>query len=140
MSKYAHHKYTYTKPFGSPRHNWELVGPAGAIHFHATLTENYPATAGLEFHHATAPRANEAPSQLNCPLTGGRCWHDGMSIYATETLWPRIERLLRDGDHDAVFAILEREYDERFDTRTEDDSALDAALGTAANAERGEGK
>lgn len=48
MSKFRHHKYTWSKPFASPRHNWELVGPEGAIHFHVSLTPGYEPSCGLE--------------------------------------------------------------------------------------------
>lgn len=120
MTRYRHHKYTWTKPFGSVRHNWEVVGPLGAVHFHVGITENYPPSAGLEFHHTEAFRAksdyrtDDAPDHIDCPLTGGRCWHDGTSLYASEHLWPRIEDYLRAGDHERIFRVLEREADERF--------------------------
>lgn len=116
--KFAHHKYTYSKPFGSERHNWELVGPNGAVSFHTTIVdrEKYAPKAGLEFHHRSG---NDAPSQLNCPLTGGLCWHDGTSLYATESLWPQVESHLSNGDHESVFRILEWEYEKRFESEAE---------------------
>lgn len=116
--KYRHHKYTWTKPFGNVYHQWELVGPVGAVHFHVCISEknDWPPSCGLEFHHTEACgwHTDEAPHHLNCPLTGGRCWHDGTSLYATETLWPRIKDWLNAGDHEAIFRLLEREADERF--------------------------
>lgn len=117
MAKYRHHQYTWAKPFGSVRHSWSLVGPLGAVDFNASLTEGYPASCGLEFHHTAdcGYRTDEAPDHINCPKTGGRCWHDGTSLYASDHLWPMIEAYLRIGDHDAVFRILENEADERFD-------------------------
>ena len=118
--RYRHHRYSWTKPLGSVRHNWELVGPLGAVNFHVSLTAGYSPSCGLEFHHNEAFRANtgyradEAPDHINCPLTGGRCWHDGTSLYASETLWPLIESYLQAGDHEAIFRILESEADSRF--------------------------
>lgn len=116
MSRFRHHKYSYAKPFGSPRHWWELVGPQGAVHFSATLTPGYDPSCGLEFHHAPSAkfRCDEAPDHVNCPLTGGPCWHDGTSLYAIEGLWPMIGPMLRSGDHEAIFRLLEGEYERRF--------------------------
>ena len=117
MSKYRHHKYTWSKPFGSVRHSWELVGPIGAVSFNVSLTEGYGPSCGLEFHHTEACgfRTDEAPDHRNCPQTGGRCWHDGTSLYASEQVWPRVEGYLRGGEHDHIFRILEGEADRHFD-------------------------
>jgi hypothetical protein len=117
MPKFRHHKYTYSNPFGSPRHHWELVGPEGGIHFHVSLTKGYDPSCGLEFHHAARAgyRRDEAPDHINCPLIGEPCWHDGTSLYASETIWPMVEPMLRSGDHEAIFRTLEHEYSRRFD-------------------------
>jgi len=116
MSRFRHHKYTYSNPFGSPRHCWELVGPEGGIHFHVSMTKGYDPSCGLEFHHAA--RANydtgRAPDHIKCPLIGEPCWHDGTSLYASEEIWPMVEPMLRNGDHEAVFRVLEGEYDRHF--------------------------
>lgn len=116
MGKYRHHKYTWSKPFGNARHWWELVGPLGAVHFHVSVNDKYGDSCGLEFHHTEACgwHTDEAPHHINCPLTGGRCWHDGTSLYASEHLWPRVKDLLGLGNHEAIFRILEQEADERF--------------------------
>lgn len=122
MSRFRHHKYTYSNPFGSPRHQWELVGPEGGIHFHVSLTKGYDPSCGLEFHHAA--RANydpdRAPDHIKCPLIGEPCWHDGTSLYASETIWPMIEPMLRSGDHETIFRVLEGEYDRHFSRIRED--------------------
>lgn len=120
MSRYRHHKYTWSKPFGSARHWWEFVGPDGAIHFHVSLTDGYGPSCGLEIHRTTPAeyQRGDAPSHVDCPLTGGRCWHDGTSLYASETLWPMIEPMLRSGDHDAIFRVLEGEANGRFEYET----------------------
>lgn len=116
MMSYRHHKYTWAKPFNSVRHQWELVGRHGGLHFHASITDGYGVTAGLEVHYLTPPdyMRNDPPSQLPCWLLKCPCWHDGTSLYASETLWPMVEPMLRSGDHDTIFRILEREADERF--------------------------
>lgn len=114
--QYRHHKYIWSKPFGSERHHWELVGANGALHFHATITDGYGTSCGLEVHHL---EGDGAPHHINCPLTGGRCWHDGTSLYAEEKLWPLIREYLKDGSHEIIFRILESEADEMLRARKE---------------------
>lgn len=116
MSKFRGHEYRWSKPFTSVRHHWELRSGAGGIHFHVSLTHGYPPSAGLEFHSVTQ-RGNVAPDHINCPITGGRCWHDGTSLYASEHVWPLVEGYLKDGDHEKIFAILEAEHDRHFEGR-----------------------
>jgi len=129
MARYRHHKYTWTKPFGSVRHQWELVGPEGALHFHVTLSDSFGPSCGLEYHHTdtyrqrTGYRRGEAPDHIDCPMTGGRCWHDGTSLYANEHVWPLVEHYLRSGEHEAIFRILEGEADERFGARRDEEAA-----------------
>lgn len=115
-ARYRHQKCTWEKPFGSVRHMWQLVGPKGGLHFTANKTEGYDWSCGLETHYAEAPEymRDQAPSQVKCWLIGCRCWHDGTSLYASETLWPIIEPMLRSGDHDAIFRVLEHEADRLF--------------------------
>lgn len=112
MSKFAHHKYTWSKPWGSVQHQWELVGPNGAIHLHVTIVEGYDDSAGLEFHSRSG---DGAPSQVRCWLLESPCWHDGTSLYAVETLWPMIKGMCALGDHSAIFLILESEYQHHFE-------------------------
>lgn len=111
MTRFCGHKYQCTVPFGGTRHHWELRSQQGGIHYHALIYDGH-LSCGLEYHSAT-PLDDSAPSHLDCPITGGRCWHDGTSLYAEE-LWPEILAYLRCGDHQSVFRILEREHDEYF--------------------------
>lgn len=115
--KYRHHKYTWENPFSSVRHDWRFVGPLGGLNFHVSITEGYDDSCGVEYHHTDACRSytNEAPHHVNCPLTGGRCWHDGTSLYASEHVWPVVQTMLRKGDHAAIFRYLERIADEHFE-------------------------
>lgn len=114
--KYKHHKYTWSKPFSSVQHRWELVGPMGGIHFHVSVTDGYDPSCGLEFHHTRACglRTHEAPDNLRCRLTGEPCWHEGTSVYASGQIWPFAEPYLRTGAHETIFRRLEREADEHF--------------------------
>jgi hypothetical protein len=115
--KFANHKYTWSKPFSSVRHEWSLCGPIAAVHFHVSVSAEHGDTAGLEIHYFEAPEymADRAPSHIDCAYTGGRCWHDGTSLYAMETLWPMIEPMLRSGDHEIIFHLLEDELSRRMD-------------------------
>lgn len=121
--RFKHHKYTYTNRFGSPSHNWEFVGPTGALNFRVTLTPGYDASCGLEFHHTVCCKhsPNTAPDHVNCPLTGGRCWHDGTSLYASEHVWPMVKGYLQLGEHEFIFRRLEGEYDSHFKQYEKDD-------------------
>ena len=114
MRKFRHHKYTWVRPFDTTCHRWELVGPRGALHLSVQIYEkgaDREPACGLEFHYWEPPEhaKDSAPDHVHCALTGGRCWHDGTSLYARETIWPMIEYLVRIGDHATIFCILERE-------------------------------
>lgn len=108
--KYNGHKYTWSKRNGSVSHLWELRTVHGAIHFHVNFYRDNEPSCGLE-RHSVYPIGENAPDHINCPFTGGRCWHDGTSLYAMETLWPRIRPLLEESCHESIFGILEREAD-----------------------------
>jgi hypothetical protein len=88
-----------------------------AVSFRAAVHEGHEETSGLEFHYFNAPSymKEAAPSHIDCPYTGGRCWHDGTSLYAMETLWPIFKDMLSSGDHAAIFSVLEREIARRED-------------------------
>jgi hypothetical protein len=113
--QFANHTYTWSKPFTNVRHEWSLTGPHMAISFHVSLNEQYGDSAGLEIHYFDAPiyMKDRAPSHLDCKHTGGRCWHDGTSLYATDTLWPMIKPILKSGDQEVIFRILEGEMKNR---------------------------
>ena len=108
MRKYKHHKYTLTPGImsGDSRHCWEFVGPKGALSFNASIPADgtYGTICGLEFHNL---EGDGAPDHVRCGLTGGRCWHDGASAYATDTVWPAVSRYLGVGNHRAIFDHLE---------------------------------
>jgi len=110
--KYKHHKYTWTNFAGSIQHRWEFVGALGGISFNVHLTDGYDPSAGLEFHHTSG---NGAPDHVDCRVTGGRCWHDGISMYATESVWPAVKGMCAVGAHDKVFRYLEHIADEHFE-------------------------
>ena len=112
--RYKHHKYTWTNPYESVRHQWEFAGARGGIHFHVTLFKGSSPTGGLEYHYRTPPShmVDEVPH--NCWLIHGACWHEGTSLYATDTLWPMFEPMLKRGEHEKIFKILEEHADKMF--------------------------
>ena len=117
--RFTNHKYTWSKPFMSVRHQWEFVGPEGGIHLHVSIGDpKYgDPSCGLEFHRASWSMRRppeDAPSQTKCWLIGGPCWHDGTSMYASEHVWPLVKPLLRENNHEAIFRFLESEYDAHF--------------------------
>ena len=124
MKSFRNHKYCWTKPFTAVRHEWSLVGAQMAVSFHVSVLEGHEDTAGLEIHYFHAPdyMRDNAPSHIDCPYTGGRCWHDGTSLYATETLWPLFKTYLAMGDHESIFRALEREIVRR-DTHEENEES-----------------
>ena len=64
---------------------------------------------------------DEPPSQVPCWLLKVPCWHDGTSLYATDTLWPMVEGYLRGGEHEQIFRLLEWEADRVFAIRCEEE-------------------
>lgn len=123
--KFRDHKYTWRRSFSAVEHQWSFRGPLGGIHFTATImdeAEKYGGpSCGLEFHHAFDPSGGqEAPHHSPCWLLGGPCWHDGTSLYANEALWPRIVRMLEQGDHLSIFKYLENIYCDHFEPQSED--------------------
>lgn len=113
--RFRDHEYKWSKPFSHTRHQWSLRGPMGGVHFHATVSKEYPVSAGLEFHRNFDPdEGRRAADHKDCWLTGGLCWHDGTSLYASEHLWPMVEGWLQVSDHPSIFRLLEREYEGHF--------------------------
>lgn len=94
---------------------WMLVGPRGAVDFHCSHASDrytFGRIGGIEEHHRTPPSymREEQPSHEHCWILGGKCWHDGSSLYASEVLIPLLER---DGEA-AIWKQLDCEYRKRF--------------------------
>lgn len=118
-------EYRYrARPGGYPEHIWTCIGRWGAMHFHVTdLGADYKHgerySGGLETH-ARKPldyQNDQAPSHEECWLIGGPCWSDGTSLYAHEKLIPFW--LVEPHNHERIFRMLEREYEEHFNPRPE---------------------
>lgn len=128
MKQFSGHKYCWSKPFTAIRHEWSLLGPTMAVSFHVTVMDGHEDTAGLELHYFNPPHymRDSAPSHIDCRYTGGRCWHDGTSLYAMETLWPMVKPMLQNGDHETVFRFLENELARREESDIRDAEATHA--------------
>ncbi len=81
-----------------PHHTWWIKGPGGGVHIWARKAplEGWPTEwiGGVEVHHAHCPDSSGwfdpgAPSQPDCWLLDGPCWHDGTSLYFSEWIAPR---------------------------------------------------
>ena len=88
-----------------------VVGPRMGVDFHVSGVGGFDECAGLECHYKQQPSylANQEPFSEQCWLTGGRCWGDGTSLYATEYLLP----LFREMGVEDFWPVLEQEHDRR---------------------------
>ena len=130
-------EYRYHCPFGHPKHIYICRGRHGAMHFHITDLGEVHAkkyghrySSGLEAHHRTPPSYmdDRAPSHEECWVIGGPCWHDGTSLYAEESLLPF---WLQDPhDHERMFRLLEREYEDRFGVSEQAEAVMKETVGT----------
>jgi len=90
-------KYEVTWSASGPVHVWSLAGFHGGVHLHihgyrTSPDEEYRWSGGVEAHRKSPPDYSEPPSHADCWLTGGLCWHDGTSLWATEHWIPRFLR------------------------------------------------
>lgn len=105
-------KYTYENRAGTKQHVWTCIGRMGALHLHISEQPSGECYGGLEIHYRHPPdyMSNHAPHE-KCWLIGGPCWHDGTSLYVTETVIPMWHQIK---DHDYWFKWMEGEYVDRF--------------------------
>ena len=121
-------RYTYQIDYGHPRHIWVVIGAKGALHLHISdlreaLTQSGGPryTGGIEMHYRQPPRylAHTPPSQDQCWILHGPCWHDGSSLQAEERwipLW-----LSNPHDHDGMFRALCASARDQFRKENEDE-------------------
>lgn len=113
--KFRNHKHEVTKSSGHGINaTWSVVGPNGAIRFSVYgIDGDYEETCFLDVHRM---EGDGAPDHLNCELTGGRCWHDGTSLYA-KTLWDScgLREAYNEARHNDIWWQLEHEYWVRFE-------------------------
>jgi len=114
-------KYEFTLRFDNPFHVYSVLGALGGLSFHVTDRGEKEAeeafgrySGGLEAHYRTPPdyMSERPPSHDECWLLCAPCWHDGTSLYASETIIPYW--LTAPDDHVRMFKFLEQEANERF--------------------------
>ncbi len=111
-------EYRYSKQFGNQHHLWICIGARGAVHLSITVYhDSKDKDAGLEFHSRTAT-SDEAPNHDLCWLLKAPCWHDGISLYASEHFLPIWQN--HPHDHDRMFTTLELEYYKYFERDVKD--------------------
>lgn len=93
---------------------WIVVGESGALDFHCShantdLARRFGRTGGVEFHYRSPKsymREDYGCTHEYCWILGGKCWHDGTSLWASEYWIPLLERQ----GEDAVWIELEHQY------------------------------
>lgn len=109
-SKRYHYKYSKELFVGEWNHSFSLIGRFGALALNIREYKDTP-SAGLEYHHKSPlGYMDDAPSRTDCYLLNGPCWHDGTSLYATETYLP----VFQYGDHERIFRMMTRDADRAF--------------------------
>lgn len=95
-----------------------VLGSRMAVDFHFSEYAG-DVSAGLEMHYSERPSylGAQEPFSEACWLTGGRCWGDGTSLYATEYLYP----LFNEMGVEQFWPILEREWRRRYRDAFADD-------------------
>lgn len=87
-------EYRFSLRDGRERHDWNLIGEAGAVNVWAEpATPGYGDRwiGGVECHYAAAPdHAAYCGHRENCWLLGKECWHDGSSLQFAEQIEPRL--------------------------------------------------
>lgn len=128
----THYRYTPESDKIRPTHLWAVVTPLLAMHLricdrgaeNAEHPELIPELSGryiggIEQHWPSPPswalREGDAdrPSNNDCWLFGGPCWHDGSSLQV-EKYWIPLW-LQAPHDHDAIFAAIQQEIEERLE-------------------------
>lgn len=109
---FRRHKHWYS----DGRVEWAVTGIYGTLSFHVTtylLGEEVRRWGGVEAHYNETSRpsymANKPPDYTDCHMNGGRCWHEGTSLWADEYWIPKV---LHRGD-EAIFEELEKHYENK---------------------------
>lgn len=122
---------------GEPQHNWWIKGPKGGVHIWARIAKlsGYPNEwiGGVECHWANCPDNSgwfnpEEPSQADCWLLKGPCWHDGSSLYFRERIAPRFPYPDSEYRNDAsrfplalIEHVMRQWYDEKIEGKDQND-------------------
>lgn len=110
MVETTHYRYTRKTPGAQAEHLWVVVTPRLSMHLFVrdcgAEVQGSRYYGGIEQHWPRPPSwaTDTLPTQTNCWIIGGDCWHDGSSLQASEYWIPRWLRAPH--DHDAMFAAI----------------------------------
>lgn len=114
MSARFNRKYMLIERAGKLTHVWSITGRDGAVSIHATdHGGDYGMSGGVEVHSVT-PTSDRPPSHTDCEFTGGKCWHDGSSLYFEERIKPTWRYPSCHEDHELMWNECASWYNDRF--------------------------
>ena len=73
---------------------WAAVGEHGGVEFWFDEHDRIGKLGGVETHwsHDPPDYMDGGPHHTDCEVTGGNCWHEGTSLWASEHWIPMYER------------------------------------------------
>jgi len=96
---------------------WIVVNKLGAIDFHCTNTDleivaKFGRSGGVEIHRSLPDdyQNPDQPDHLDCWILGGKCWHDGSSLWASEHWIPMLESNGEEAVWQALYAEHKRQF------------------------------
>lgn len=115
---------------GSINVRMQVIGEHGGVEFTFYCFNELPymgapagciKPGGVEYHWKAHNRpdyfrTDETPKHTDCKITGGECWHDGTSLWASEYWFPGMNAQ----GADWVWRNLENEYAKKIDPATAD--------------------
>lgn len=106
---------------------WSVVGPCGGIHIWGQFIEESSfgekCYGGIEIHSNNPLYGDEdEPSQKDCWLIKGPCWHDGSSLYFSENIQPLIESYENEPGKitDSINSELKSWYENRLEGKSDE--------------------
>lgn len=119
-------KFQWRKRFTVPEFTYSVVGAPGGAHLHISdytsireeaISPEDKFSGGLEIHSRKPLEHmyNSPPSQDHCWLLKSPCWHDGTSLYVTETVIPMW--INREYDFDYWHQFLANWAEQQFEER-----------------------
>lgn len=101
------------------RHIWSVSGPGGGIHVWASHLDGDAAfwgsnwIGGVEVHSRVPMYEGQAPHD-ECWLIGGKCFHDGSSLYFSENIAPMLRDQITDAITEYIHSVCLSWYRGRF--------------------------
>ncbi len=99
------------REFNNDRLCWGVVGERGGIHMWCNSNLSY---GGIEVHSKTRVYEGQKPSNEDCWLIGCKCFHDGSSLWWSETGCYLVARCLTFHKDDEIWRELWSWYEAKF--------------------------